>query len=262
LPPSFETQTHINMAEFFAKGQSSDFTKLSKKLAQEQVIQQAVMDYAAEKEAEERARVEQLHALEVKQDSDDEFDFDDDDISNKIMEQRMAQLRAESSEQRSWQQKGHGKYDEITEEDFLKTVTKSTYAVVHFYHREFPRSKIVDHHLEILAKKYLATKFCKLDAEKAPFFVAKLQVMVMPCVCMFQDGVMCGRLDGFDLLGGVDEFPTEVMECVIGASGAISFKPDCEQEAQCGACTSIFSKQRMDIVGLNAESRDSDSDSD
>merc|ERR1711939_888448 len=135
----------------------------------------------------------------------------------------MAQLRAESSEQRSWQQKGHGKYDEITEEDFLKTVTKSTYAVVHFYHREFPRSKIVDHHLEILAKKYLATKFCKL------------QVMVMPCVCMFQDGVMCGRLDGFDPLGGVDEFPTEVMECVIGASGAISFKPDCEQEAQCGA---------------------------
>lgn len=249
------------MAEFFAKGKSSNFTKLSKQLAQEQVIQQAVMDYAAEKEAEERARMEHLRTMEasVNQESDDdEFDFDDDEISNKIMEERMAQMRAEASEQMDWHKKGHGKLSEIVEEEFLKTVTKSKYSVVHFYHREFVRCKIIDQHLEILAKKYLATKFVKIDAEKAPFFVNKLQVQVMPCVCMFEDGVMCGRLDGFDLLGGTDEFPTEVMECVLGASGAISFKP--VDDGQCRHCHSIFSKQRMDIVGLNPDTKDSDSD--
>jgi len=78
----------------------------------------------------------------------------------------------------------------------------------------------------------------------------------MPCVCMFEDGKMMGRIDGFDLLGGQDEFPTEVMECVIGASGVIAFKPP-EDENVIG----IFAKQRQDIVGLNkTTSLDSDSD--
>jgi len=253
------------MAEFFSKGPQSNFTKMSKQFAQEQVIQQAVMDYAAEKEAEEQLRREHLQAQEItatkssKVDSDDEWDFEDDEISNKLMEQRFSELRGEAEEAQSWKMKGHGKLSEIAEEEFLTTVTKSQYSIVHFYHREFPRSKIVDHHLEILAPKYLATKFVKLDAEKAPFFVTRLQVQMMPCVCMFTDGVMCGRIDGFDLLGGCDEFPTEVMECVLGASGAISFRPPEDTFKQ---CSSIFDKIRMDIVGLNADTRDSDSDMD
>jgi len=253
------------MAEFFSKGPQSNFTKMSKQFAQEQVIQQAVMDYAAEKEAEEQLRREHLMAQEVaakgNNNDDDEEDWDalleDDEISNKLMEQRFAELRGEAEEANSWKIKGHGVLSEIAEEEFLNTVTKSQYSIVHFYHREFPRSKIVDHHLEILAKKYIATKFVKLDAEKAPFFVTRLGVQMMPCVVMFTDGVMCGRIDGFDLLGGVDEFPTEVMECVLGASGAISFKPD---GVDAERCHSIFDKQRMDIVGLNAQSKDSDSD--
>jgi len=138
-------------------------------------------------------------------------------------------------------------------------VTKSKFAVVHFYHREFSRCKVVDHHLEILAKKYVATKFAKLDAEKAPFFVNKLMVVVMPCVVMFEDGKMMGRIDGFDILGGEDDFPTEVMECVIGASGVIAFKPP---EEECFHAHSIFAGQRQDIVGMNAATRDSESEDD
>merc|ERR1719263_2469730 len=164
----------------------------------------------------------------------------------------MAQMRGEAMEAQSWTQKGHGELREITEEDFLKTVTKSHFAVVHFYHREFSRCKIVDMHLDILAKKYIATKFVKMDAEKAPFFVNKLQVCVMPCICMFEDGQMRGRIDGFDILGGEDEFPTEVMECVVGASGVIAYKPPADE---CGHIHSIFDKQRDDIVGLNKQTR-------
>merc|ERR1712159_471029 len=251
------------MAEFFAKGPQSSFTKMSKQFAQEQVMQQAIQDYAAELQEEENFKLEQLRQLEIeakKEEESDEFDFsDDDEISSKIMEERMAQMRGNALEAQSWKQKGHGKLSEITEEDFLKTVTKSQYSVVHFYHREFSRCKIVDMHLDILAQKYIATKFVKLDAEKAPFFVNKLQVCVMPCVCMFEDGKMCGRIDGFDLLGGQDDFPTEVMECVIGASGVIAFKPPEDEAAH---IHSIFAKQRNDIVGLNANTRDSDSDDD
>jgi len=255
------------MAEFFSKGPASNFTKMSKQFAQEQVIQQAVMDYAAEKEAEERAKMEELRAMEIQikegEDSDIDIDdlLDDDEVSNRYMEERIAEMKGKAQEAQSWKQKGHGELQEITEEEFLKTVTKSQFSIVHFYHREFPRSKIVDQHLEILAKKYFATKFVKLDAEKAPFFVTKLGVQVMPCVVMFEDGKMVGRLDGFDLLGGVDDFPTEVMECVLGASGAIAFKPE-GGPGDCMHCESIFAKQRQDIVGLNDATRDSDSDSD
>merc|ERR1711959_540400 len=263
---SFCEHRTLKMAEFFSKGPQSNFTKMSKQIAQEQVIQQAVMDYAAEKEAEEQLRREHLMAQETAakgSNNDEEEDWDalleDDAISNKLMEQRFAELRGEAEEANNWKIKGHGQLSEIAEEEFLNTVTRSTYSIVHFYHREFPRSKIVDHHLEILAKKYVATKFVKLDAEKAPFFVTRLGVQMMPCVVMFTDGKMCGRIDGFDLLGGCDEFPTEVMECVLGASGAISFKPP---EDTFNQCHSIFDKMRMDIVGLNADTRDSDSDDD
>merc|ERR1711907_856642 len=262
-----ESPAFATMAEFFAKtGQGmtqSNFTKMSKQFAQEQVMQQAIQDYAAELQAEEQEKMDRLREQELaaKNEESDEFDIDalleDDEISNKIIEERMAMMREQADEANEWKRKGHGELNHITEEEFLKTVTKSHFAVVHFYHREFMRCKIVDQHLEILAKKYIATKFAKIDAEKAPFFVNKLQVCVMPCVCMFEDGKMMGRIDGFDLLGGVDEFPTEVMECVIGASGVIAFKPP---EDECGHVHSIFDKQRADIVGLNSATLDSDDD--
>ena len=72
------------MAEFFAKGPQSNFTKMSKQFAQEQVrnrlprespaensatgtqvMQQAIMDYAAEKQAEEEARLSELREKEL-----------------------------------------------------------------------------------------------------------------------------------------------------------------------------------------------------
>jgi hypothetical protein len=72
--------------------------------------------------------------------------------------------------------KGHGQYTEIVEDEFLPLVTKSTFAVVHFYHKDFERCKIVDHHLSQICREHTETKFAKLDAEKCPFFVTKLAI--------------------------------------------------------------------------------------
>ena len=69
---------------------------------------------------------------------------------------------------------GHGKYDEITEEEFLPTVTKIQYVVVHFYHKDFERCKIFDMHLKNISMKHLEAKFVTINAEKCPFFIAKL----------------------------------------------------------------------------------------
>ena len=83
--------------------------------------------------------------------------------------------------------------------------------------------------------------------------------MIMPAVCMFEDGKMMGRLDGLDMLGGTEDFSTEIMECVIGASGCIAYTPPDDV----GHIHSIFQQQRADIVGLNKESKaETDTDDD
>lgn len=74
---------------------------------------------------------------------------------------------------------GHGEYTEITEEkEFFETTKKSENVVCHFYRDQFLRCKIVDKHLDILAKKHIETKFCKLNVEKAPFLTGKYEFLV------------------------------------------------------------------------------------
>ena len=48
----------------------------------------------------------------------------------------------------------------------------------------------------------------RIDAEKCPFFVQKLQIQVLPCIIMFENGVAIDRIEGFEELGGQDDFPT------------------------------------------------------
>lgn len=59
---------------------------------------------------------------------------------------------------------GHGQFSEITEGDFLEVVTKTDMVVVHFFHHDFERCKLVDKHLQILARKYFETRFIKISA--------------------------------------------------------------------------------------------------
>ena len=89
--------------------------------------------------------------------------LDDPDLQ-KIHEERIAQLQREAEKRAEMKKKGHGTYDQIEEGDFLEVVTKTDIVVVHFFHKEFERCKIVDKHLKILAQKYFDTKFVKLSA--------------------------------------------------------------------------------------------------
>ena len=66
----------------------------------------------------------------------------------------------------------------------------------------------MDLHLREIAKKHLETRFVSINAEKAPFFITKLQLQVLPTVVLFTDGVALDRIVGFEELGGEDEFDT------------------------------------------------------
>jgi len=146
---------------------------------------------------------------------------DDEDLQ-KLYEERMARLKEEHEKRQKMQQQGHGKLEEIHEKDFLEVVTKTEKVVVHFYHKEFERCRIMDKHLSDLAKRYFKTRFIKISAPDAPFFVEKLNVQVLPCIIMFRDGVAVERTVGFEGLGkGKDDFKTELLEAKMLEIGVI-----------------------------------------
>ena len=53
---------------------------------------------------------------------------------------------------------------EVAEGDFLKVVTETRRVVVHFFHREFTRCKIMDKHLATLTHRFFSTRFVKVSA--------------------------------------------------------------------------------------------------
>ncbi|PRQ47524.1 putative thioredoxin-like protein [Rosa chinensis] len=165
--------------------------------------------------------------------ADQEVDLDDlmdDPELEKLHADRIAALKREAEKREALKRQGHGEYREITEGDFLGEVTGSEKAICHFYHREFYRCKIMDKHLKTLALKHVDTKFMKLDAENAPFFVTKLGVKTLPCVIIFRKGVAVDRLIGFIDMGGKDDFSTRALEVVLIKKGIISEKKEEDED--------------------------------
>ncbi|XP_047077366.1 thioredoxin domain-containing protein PLP3B-like isoform X2 [Lolium rigidum] len=110
-------------------------------------------------------------------------------------------MKREVEKREVLKRQGHGEYREIIEGDFLAEVTRC--------------NRIMDKHLKALAPVYLGTKFIKLDAENAPFFVTKLAIKMLPCVILFKKGIVVDRLVGFEDLGGKDDFSTRALENIL-----------------------------------------------
>ena len=102
----------------------------------------------------------------------------------------------------------YGNYTEIIETEFLYTMLKNEKVVCHFYHKDFERCKIIDKHLQIIAQSHRETLFVKINAEKTPFFTAKLNVRVLPTIILFVKGKAVHRFIGFQDFGMKDDFPT------------------------------------------------------
>ncbi|CAM8879238.1 unnamed protein product [Rhodiola kirilowii] len=188
--------------------------------------------------------------------SNEEVDLDelmDDPELEKLHADRIAALKKEAEKRQALQRKGHGEYREITEGDFLSEVTGSELVICHFYHREFYRCKIMDKHLKALASKHVDTKFVRLDAENAPFFVTKLGIKMLPCVILFRKGVAIDRVVGFQELGNKDDFSTRSLEILLTKKGIISEKKKGEDDED------IYDESRRRTV-RNSREQNSDSE--
>ena len=139
----------------------------------------------AERRAKKQLKAEkaQLEGANAKQsnkhdgdedDDDDDGDGDEDNELRRIREQRLRQIKEIQREKLENAGKGHGQYREITQDEFLNEMVTSRKVVCHFYHSEFARCAVIDHHIQKLVQRHVETKFVKINAEKAPFFVSKV----------------------------------------------------------------------------------------
>ena len=205
---------------------------------------------AAQKEGARRAQMERDHQEQMKNlkdlkenvqrqvahdDNDDSSDDDDDWLDDDkdpaleaIREARMKELRDKQRLHAENIAKGHGQYRTITQDEFLpECASSSEFVAVHFFHQEFQRCTIMDHHLKLIAPQHTTCKFLRMDAEKAPFFVAKLQVKTLPTLLVFQNGKTIDRLTGFDGLAKdatkPDEWHTGRLQEWLSQTGAIEY---------------------------------------
>jgi len=224
-------KTHEN-----STGYTSQCAELATQGVMEQAIQdklhqtmvQGMVDGDAARREEEANRPKELTDADIDA-RQDAGNADDDDLEA-LRARRRQQMKEAQEKKLKYKQLGHGEYEEIGEEDFLKTVTSSERSVVHFYHRGFEKCKVMDMHLRKCAKKFFGTRFVKLDAEKAPFFVEKLAIRTLPCAIVFVDGVAMGRQVGFEGLSAGDEFKSIQLACRLAEWGGIEedFGPEDE----------------------------------
>uniref|UniRef100_A0A7S2BSD8 Phosducin domain-containing protein n=1 Tax=Haptolina brevifila TaxID=156173 RepID=A0A7S2BSD8_9EUKA len=223
-------QSKNDASAFKAKGGAADILNaVNMEVTQEALMKNVneELQDTAKAEAENQLaewQASQKHAQVEKEDEFDDDDFEDDEVLQQLQQKRIDEYKKKRDLELKFHQQGHGEYREIAEEDFLKEVCGSQWCVVHFYHQEFFRCKIVDKHLRLIAPKHLSCKFLTLNAEKAPFFVTKLAIEMLPTVIVFKDGIVADQLSGFDELGGKDEFRTEVLEHWLSKAGCVIMK--------------------------------------
>lgn len=181
--------------------------------------EQAAKEQQAKKVARAAKALEMADAEEEEGEDLREIEEQDDEDNElrQIREARLRRIKEVQQKKLENQGKGHGQYREIEQDAFLAEVTSSDRVLCHFYHRDFPRCIIMDHHLQKLAAHHIETKFLKIDAEKAAFFIQKLTIRTIPTIMCFVDGIAVDKIIGFEGLaddmneGHEDEWTTYML---------------------------------------------------
>ena len=214
----------------------------------EAVLQQKVIEATQCVEKQLDAEIEKLDNLDIS------------DIE-KLREQRLKKLKLLQQQKQNWLSLGHGEYSELQDEkEFFEISKKSENIVCLFYKDDSERSKIVDHHFKILAKKHIEAKFCKLNVMRCPFLTERLRIKIIPTIAIIVNGKTKDYIVGFTDLGNRDDFSTETLELRISLVGAITVEDNCQSETSKKRWLSYTPKSKT-IRGPN-DSNSDDSDDD
>ena len=175
-------------------------------IVKDKVIEDKTKMYMEEQEKKQKEEIEK-QKNEI--DDLDEIDSEEERIMQQELEKRRKTAESKREEMaKKVKTEKYGNYTEIIETEFLDTMLKNDKVVCHFYHKDFERCKIIDKHLQIISQQHRETLFVKINAEKTPFFTAKLNVRVLPTIILFVKGKAIHRFIGFQDFGMNDDFPT------------------------------------------------------
>lgn len=183
----------------------------------------------------ERYQESKLREADGLSDSDDNLleilenlDNDEDEVLHLLREQRLEQLKKEFNKidkavGNMGGDVGHVQFVE-DEKDIMDMVTKSEIALLHFYQPTFPKCKVMNDTLGLLAEKHVSLRILAIQAEKAPFLVSKLKVKVLPFVVIYRNGKELSRVVGFDGISAsaADKVSLDLLERKLLDCGAIN----------------------------------------
>lgn len=166
-----------------------------------------------------------LKAKEAKMDEEmTKLESMNEDDFEKLREQRKLAMQKAAAQRQRNLLNGHGRYMELSDQkEFFDASKNSKMVVVHFYRPATWRCQVVDRHFGDLAPRHLETRFCKIDAEKSPFLVERLKIVMLPTILCIKDGKTEHQIVGFDELGGSDEFPSTTMEYVLAEHKVLNY---------------------------------------
>lgn len=207
-------------------------------LRQASRVKQGETDRKQQQEATRLAQLRHQVASQMNGDDDgDDSDYDDlldDPALDELRDRRLEEIKQAHMKKVQDIARGHGHVRTITQDEFLPECTgTSEYVTVHFFHKEFQRCQIMDHHFKEIAVQHTECKCLRIDAEKAPFFIEKLQIRTLPTLIVFRDGKAVDRLTGFEGLledpSRPDEWSTRRLAEWMSKTGAIEYTPTAEQ---------------------------------
>lgn len=186
----------------------------------------------------------------------------DEDDFEALREKRRLQMQKQLRQEQDWRQLGHGVYSELTDtKEFFNAAKKSSRMIVHFYRSVTPRCEIVDAHFQKLAPTHVETRFVKIDAEKNPYLVEKLGIILMPTIVLIKDGKTDHAIHGFDEFGGTDDFTTEDCAYVLSTHGVLNYDGGDRSEDVSNRSTKAgFNAIKVNRITASRYVEDSDSD--
>lgn len=148
--------------------------------------------------------------------------LDDDEAFQGYREQRIAELSKQMKAAKEGASSGHGSVETMeSDKEVLEATTTAERCVIHFFHPDFARCKVMDKKLEDLAGRHFGTRFVRVDASKAPFLATKLGLKMLPVVVCYIKGQEATRIVGFERLGGVDNFELSALETLLYTYGVL-----------------------------------------
>ncbi len=157
----------------------------------------------------------------------DRLDNINDSEIEQIRKKRIEAIKNSQLQKIDWEKNGHGKYSELADEkEFFEACKKSKNVACHFYRESTFRCKIVDKHMEELARNHMECRFLKIDAERSKFLTDRLKIKVIPTIALIKESKTIDYVVGFTDLGNTDDFDTEMLEWRIARADIIEYNGD------------------------------------